>query len=492
MSEKEKVNNNASEEKVVTKYDLKMQKRKEEKAKEEKEKRITSGITIVVLLALVCFVLSFPIRTYLVQNGTYVTVGGEDLTKVAFDYSYNVVVNNYVASYSSYLSYFGLDPSKDLSTQTYSGEMSWKDYFEEMTIESIKRNKSLKADAAKAGFTYDTTEDYNRFVENQKAAATAAGVSLKAYVADNYGEYATLDRIKPSVEEALFVAAYYDKITKDRLPAEAEVQAVYDENPADYDSVDYYIHQIDAEIPEEATDEQIENAMKAAKADADKALAEVKTEDNLLTDMNKSGVNSILAAWLFDDSRKSGDKEVLEDAANHRYYCVQLDKRYLNQNPTADIRVLVADSQDQAKEIFDAWKNAGANEEAFIKLCDGDYYENAVADGGLIEGMARTEDLYEDLLNWIFDKDRKQGDCDVVNIAGVADFVVYYVGENKPEWYGTISGNLQSTAVNEYVSALTDTCTVSDPKGRLKYIKIRAAQEAAAQESAEVEIKTAE
>ena len=84
MSKKENVTEQ-TEEKVMTKYDRKMQQRKEQKEKEKREKRRNTIIGVVVVAALVCLVASFPIRTYLAVNETYVTVGGEDISKVEFD-----------------------------------------------------------------------------------------------------------------------------------------------------------------------------------------------------------------------------------------------------------------------------------------------------------------------------------------------------------------------------------------------------------------------
>ena len=53
MSKNEKVTENKeqTEQKVMTKYDRKVQKRKEEKEKEKKEERISTAIGIVVLVA---------------------------------------------------------------------------------------------------------------------------------------------------------------------------------------------------------------------------------------------------------------------------------------------------------------------------------------------------------------------------------------------------------------------------------------------------------
>ena len=92
MSKNEKVTENKeqTEQKVMTKYDRKVQKRKEEKEKEKREERVSTAIGIVVLVALVCLVASFPIRTYLATHETYVVIDGEAVNKVEFDYEYNL------------------------------------------------------------------------------------------------------------------------------------------------------------------------------------------------------------------------------------------------------------------------------------------------------------------------------------------------------------------------------------------------------------------
>ena len=57
-----KENTGQEPEKIVTKYDLKMQRRKEEKEKAAREEKISRITGILVVAALVCIVASFPIR----------------------------------------------------------------------------------------------------------------------------------------------------------------------------------------------------------------------------------------------------------------------------------------------------------------------------------------------------------------------------------------------------------------------------------------------
>lgn len=518
MSKEEKKNAAATQEpaeKVVTKYDLKVQRRKAEKEKEKRAKDVTTAVSVIILLALAALVLSFPIRTYLSLHKAYIKVGNENVTKVEFDYSYWTVVNNYVNSYSQYLSWFGLDVTKDLASQSYDGTRSWKDYFEEMTVNTLRQNKALKADAQAKGFTKDVTADYNRIVEQQKTNAKAAGLSMNKYLQQNFGSYATEARIKPFLEEALFVNAYLKKLSEDNTPDEAKVQAKYEEDPKSYDSVDYRIQQFDAVLPTEPTeladpveesesskqsedttytpsDAEIEKAMSDARELATKALATVKTEGEQVVGISYATANNTIRDWLYDDARKAGNTTVLEDTSSHIVYTVAFEKKYRDETPTADVRIMVADTQEQAQEVYNTWNGNGATEENFIDLCNGKYAELAVAEDGLLQGITKNEDLYEELLDWIYAEGRKTGDCEVINVPDVASFVIYYVGESKPAWYHTIENDLRSTAVNDYIEQIKETVQVSDPDKNLNYLIIEEEESKAAAESAAAESVTAE
>ena len=91
-----KENTGQEPEKIVTKYDLKMQRRKEEKEKAAREEKISRITGILVVAALVCIVASFPIRNYLTVNGTYATVNGEKISRVEFDFNYYMARSSYL------------------------------------------------------------------------------------------------------------------------------------------------------------------------------------------------------------------------------------------------------------------------------------------------------------------------------------------------------------------------------------------------------------
>lgn len=526
MSKNEKVTENKkqkeqTEQKVMTKYDRKVQKRKEEKEKEKKEERISTTVGIVFLVALVCLVASFPIRTYLATHETYVVINGEEVNKVEFDYAYNTSKNNYITQYGSYLSYFGLDTSKDLSTQMYSDTLTWQDYFEQNAVESLKQNKALMAEAKAAGFTYDTTDEYNTFKETIKTSAAAAGVSDKEYVRSIYGSYATMGRIEEYVKNDMVMNAYYQKLQEDNAPSDDEIQSYYEENKATYDSVDYRLTTIEADLPTEPTeladpveetaadttgttdgtaatdttqdtayqpsDAEIAKAMEDAKVLADDAEQTVAKDGEAHENEKKSSVNYMISDWLFDDARKAGDTTVITNDNSHCYYVVAFEKRYLDETPSADVRVIIPTEDKTGEEILEEWKNGAATEDSFAELCK-KYTQDtsAVENGGLFEQVTKTG-MTEELSNWIFDSSRQAGDT-VAITASDTTYVLYYIGQDQPEWKINIKNTLVSDTMSQHMQDITADVTVEDPKGKLNYLKVQAEESAAA----ETETATAE
>lgn len=519
MSKNEKVTENKeqkeqTEQKVMTKYDRKVQKRKEEKEKEKKEERISTTVGIVFLVALVCLVASFPIRTYLATHETYVVINGEEVNKVEFDYVYNTTKNNYITQYGSYLSYFGLDTSKDLSTQMYSDTLTWQDYFEQNAVESLKQNKALMAEAKAAGFTYDTTDEYNTFKETIKTSAAAAGVSDKEYVRSIYGSYATMGRIEEYVKNDMVMNAYYQKLQEDNAPSDDEIQSYYEENKATYDSVDYRLTTIEADLPTEPTeladpveetaadttgttdgttaadstqdtayqpsDAEIAKAMEDAWVLADDAEQTVAKDGEAHENEKKSSVNYMISDWLFDDARKAGDTTVITNDNSHCYYAVAFEKRYLDETPSADVRVIIPTEDKTGEEILEEWKNGAATEDSFAELCK-KYTQDtsAVENGGLFEQVTKTG-MTEELSNWIFDSSRQAGDTVAITVSDTT-YVLYYIGQDQPEWKINIKNTLVSDTMSQHVQDITADVTVEDPKGKLNYLKVQAEESAAAE-----------
>ena len=509
MSEKEVQN---TEQKVVTKYDLKMQRRAEEKARAKKEERISMITGTVVVAALVCLVLSFPIRSWLTVNGTYIEVAGQKVSRLEFDYNYNVAKNNYLNQYGTYLSYMGLDLTKDLSTQMYSEDLSFKDFFEEMAVDSITQNKALKAEADAAGFTYDASKDYEEYMASVKDAAEEAGMSEKEFVKENFGVYATSSRLKKIVMEELENSAYYQSVAEAKTPGDEDARAYYEENKDTYDSVDYRSTIINAELPTEPTDladpveektegttenttsetyqpseAEIEFAMKEAKAKADTALTTIAKDGELQENKQHSDVAYKIRDWLFDGERKAGDTTIIEDDTNHLYYVLAFENRYLDETPTVDVRIIVPE-ENNGEAVLEEWKNGAATEDSFAEIAD--KYNNKElisAEGGFFDRLV-TSSVPTELTEWLTDSSRAYGDTAVLapadNDYNDYTYVLYYIGTDEPEWMMNIKNTLLNQTMSDYLEEITAGYEVKDSKNNLNYLKVYAAQEAAESEAA--------
>ena len=502
---KETKDTEEKQKKVVTKYDRKVQRRKEQKAKEERDKKISTAVCIVLAAALVCFIASFPIRTFLTLNGTYITVDGKSVNRVEYDYYYNIAVSNYLTGEGAWLYYMGLDLSGDLSQQMYSEDMSFKDYFDEMAVDMIKQNKALAKEGHAAGFEFDTAGNYKEYMDTLKQYVSEEGTTAKEYIRSMYGPYATESRVKPYVEELMYANAYYESVVEAMNFTQDEIQQYYEENKNDYDMIDYRISSVFAELPKEPTEladpvetaapaegetgtdaastyepseAEIAKAMEIAKAEADNLEKTIKTEGEQTVGAAYSDVTYILREWLFSEDRKAGDTTVIEDATYHRYYVLGFEKRYRSEALSADVRVIMTNSGN-GQEILDEWKGGEATEASFAVLCD-KYNDPTLSsvEGGLYEELYVSR-LTDELREWIADSSRVSGDTAVISPEeDTYSYVIYYVAPNRAEWIVSIENTLRSTQASEYLDGLAENISVEDKKGNLNYLKVYAQREA--------------
>lgn len=345
----EKKNSSAQSGKIVTRYDKKMEARRLQEEKDRRNAKIAkiTGIAVLVLIVVTAAVITVSgiTKKNSVMNDTYVMVGDEAVTKHEYDFYYNMYLNQFLTTYSSIISYMGIDTTKDLSTQPYDESRSWKDVFDESAVNEMLNVKALYNDAAANGFEYDTAADYEELVNNVKTNTESSGISVSRYYKLMYGSYATADNVKPYIEENLIADAYYNKLLEDNKPADDEITAYYEENKKYYDKATYYSYAVTAST-EEGTDSENETkkAKKTAEEMAERAAAgedfetlclEYCTEDervsyestdsefSLTSGSSYSSINGRYSEWLYDSDRKEGDVEVFEDADNLTYYVVK-------------------------------------------------------------------------------------------------------------------------------------------------------------------------
>jgi len=327
----ETVENNTK--KVVTKYDKKVMERKRQEAIEKRNKKVFKISALIALVAIIIGATSYFVIRHNYIYGEYITVGDSEISKVEFDYYYNSTANQFITTYSSYLTYFNLDTTKSYADQKYSDTMTWEDYFVQGTVDVIKQTKGILADAKSKGFQYDVTSDFNSYLDSIQQAASSGSVSLKAFYKTKFGTYATESNMKSIIKDYLTAGAYSSQLSEQNTPSDTEISAYYEANKDKYDSVDYRVLSVSTqdaanEMLSKVKDEtSFATLCKTYASDADKSKYE--TDDaSLVKGGTSSSISTAYSSWLYDSSRVAGDKTVLEDADNSVYCVVYFVNRY--------------------------------------------------------------------------------------------------------------------------------------------------------------------
>lgn len=356
MSKKTQSADNAQETKVVTKYDRKVQKRKEQELREKRNHKIAVFTTVAVVAALIVCIVLGSISNYNKIHKKYIAVDNEAVSQIEFDFYYALAKADMLSTsfygnmtYGDYFtSYMGYDTGKADSKQVYGSSDSgntWYDYFANTTVTKIKEYKALIKAADAAGFTYDSEEeDYNTFTADISTQAEANGMTVKEYYKETFGGHATEKGLKETIKTYLKAAAYQEQLETQFAATDEEIKTYYNENKDDYDTVDYRSFIIAAETSGDTA------SMEAAKKKAEEMKAMVTDEASfaalcvqyatddekekyadesysLNTSIGKSSLSTDIAGWLFGEGRAAGETTVIEDTDNSQYTVLYFVKR---------------------------------------------------------------------------------------------------------------------------------------------------------------------
>lgn len=477
-----------------------------QQAQKEKRNNILYAVigVVFVLALIVCLVWRSNI---IPKKATALTIDGEKYTAAEVNFYYWNTYNNFLNNYSYLVSYMGLDttasPNDQVMNETAAGMLgveegtTWGDYFMDQTKQQMAAIQNSLKMAADEGFAYtDSVQaQYDSTLESLKTTAAANGTSLASYLQNAYGALMTE---KVFSEQLMRVSQYSDYITAyyNGLEfSEDEITAAYEADRSSYDRVAYQSVSVKGSASSttdsegntvEPTEEEQAAAKAAAKATAEKLLADYKAggdlealaeavENATYTSNDESSVfTSDLGLWLFDDARKSGDTTIIE--GDTTYYVAVFGERFRREDNTMDVRHILimpeageltsedegyeeelsqlqADAKAKADALLAEWEAGEATEESFAALAAANTEDTgSMYTGGLYENVYQGQ-MVEEFENWCFDSSRKPGDTGVVETSYGAH-VMYYVGENIPYWQYEVSSTLQANAYNEWLATL--------------------------------------
>lgn len=465
----------------------------EQKAAEKKAKILYSTLAIVfVVVAVFLVVYNSGI---IERSRTALTIDGEKYSVAEVSYYYQDAYQSFLNSYGSYVSMFGLDTSKSLKSQNYSEDMTWDEYFKEQAVNNMKYIHAVLAKAEAENMTLDDEdmETFNTAVENVKNTASQYGYSYKSYLNVIYGAGMTTDIYENSVKDQLLASKYATAYGDTLTYTADEVEAYYEENKNSYDLVDGEYVSISGS-PEtktdeegntiEATDEEKEAAMEAAKETADKILEEYEAGGDLEALAEEYGATYTgneemtysstytYGDWFFDEARTAGDTAVLADENYSRYFVVVFHDRKQDDALDYNVRhiLITEDSLDladgeeatdemvaeKAQEILDSWDGT---EEGFAALAEEYSQDTGSKDnGGLYENVAKG-DMVSEFENWCYEDGRQPGDTGIVK-SSYGQHIMYFVGYgDTPYWYHACEKAMYNEDYSAWQTEMTDSVT---------------------------------
>lgn len=425
-----------------------------------------------------------------------------DVSVPEVSYYFTNIYQNFVQQNSSYISYLGLDTSKDLRSQSYPSDQSktWFDYFMEQTLSQMSSVYALNKVAETEGYAWNDTmqSQFDSNMDTLNSNASAADLSLTKYLQRIYG--VTMSRgVYESEMKRVILASDFSQSHSDSLTYDDDqLQTEYDANRNNYDVVDYKSVKIDGSAASttdadgntvDPTDEEKAAALSAAKSTADSMYTDFQRGQGLsdLADANdnatftdgKSGSYSsgVLMDWLFDSARQSGDSAVLADEDSSAYYVVSFGQRYRQEYNTVDVRHILirpetgelqqgddgyddeqaqlkAAAKAKAEDLLAQWKAGDATEDSFAELAN----KNS-SDGGSNTSGGLYEQVYQGQMvaafnDWCFDSSRKSGDTGVVE-TDYGYHVMYFVGTDLPYWQVKVTSTLRNNDFSGWYSSVT-------------------------------------
>ncbi|MDD5937554.1 MAG: peptidylprolyl isomerase [Clostridiales bacterium] len=527
--------------------ELTQRQRKEQAEAQAAKRKKTIYIVIGVICAVAAAALLIWNASFWKTGAVAATVDGTEYKACDLQYYYAQARN--MEYYYAQYGWSQFNASKSDGAQWYDEAegKTYADYFRESALESLKQTVAVCKAAEEAGYTL--SKNGQETIDNNLAqldkACVQNNLTRGAYLAQVYGSGVTekvyLRNLTNDVLASEYEQYYQDSLTYD----DAALEDYYKENTDSLDSFDYRIFTVDGTAPApmdengnpktdengnqvEATDEEKQAAMDAAKEKADAAVAEITASDdkeaafiaaapNYVTEDEKSSysdpdyslhtavrgnmlsssTSTDAADWLKDSARKAGDVTAIE--STNGYQVVLFLNRYLVQDPTVDIRHILikaelADEDDpntedvdeskvptqealdaakaKAESILEEWKSGDATAESFGALAE-EYSEDPGSNtkGGEYTYVYQGQ-MFDDFDQWIFDPSRKSGDTGLVENTQDGQqgwHIIYFENTDGPYWkYLAITAKQQADR-NEWLTALTDAATAEAADG-MKYV----------------------
>ncbi len=483
----------------------------------QSEKIMTPAViaTMIVCGILLVAVILFSVITrssmYLKQQQA-VKVGDDVVNSVEYGYFYTSVYNNFISTYSNYLSYIGYDSQRLPAAQTTKyGDQTWVEYFTEQASAAAVQQSIMVQEGKKAGFACDEAaqEEYvNSAISQIETYAALYGYSPSKYLETMYGDGMDLETFCQCLADEYYASEYANHVYENIEVSDEEAEEYKNENLATFTTFDGRLYTYAFKANDEESKAEALNKVNAlvAAATSSEAFeqfvqdelaakeAEKETEDETEEDTDKetekkdlTAVNGVYVSsyaedvqeWLLSEERVAGDVEYFE--GTNKYTVVYYDSTELKDYNLRDIEfafVAIETTEDdkdteedesagnikkkeealaKAQSFLDEFKAGEQTAEAFNALgkakTEG---EDAPLDAANSSEAVTNEGNNPEIEEWLFDEARQVGDVEIIE-AEEGYYVVYYAAENEPLWKVSSTASVQGEKYNEMYEGLVET-----------------------------------
>lgn len=331
------------------------------------------------------------------------TLGDAELTNGKLQVYYWMQVYDFLDYYGYYASYFGMDYTKPLDEQDFSGGGTWQQYFLESALENWRTYQALALEAEANGFQLDS--EYQEKLDSMESDLTETAIEQG---------YSTADELIQAEMGAGCTAADYIEYMRVYYTGYLYFSEFYE-------SLEY----TDAELDDYFT-----------------ANEETFKESSITKDSgNYVDVRHILIAIEeleenkdseSTDTQTEDENDAEEDDGNYGYTQEAWDACYA-----------------KAEEILNAWLAGEKTEESFAALATEKSEDTgSTSNGGLYTGVAKG-DMVDAFDAWCFDEVRVVGDYGMVKTP-YGWHIMYFSGSEEI-WKAETRDAMISEATNEMV-----------------------------------------
>ena len=481
----------------------------QQQAKRKQKTIIYAAIGAVVAVAVAALLIWNT--GFFQARATAATVGGENLSAAELSYYYY----NARMSEFYYYSAFGMTAPDDSDVRDSSTGQTYREYFLDAALKSARSDMALADEARKNGHTDTEVKDsLDAQIKSLKTSATAYGYSYSAYLKAMYGNY-----MNASVFEKLYTRELLADLAGNEKYnglldsySEADLKAYYeaDDNADTLDTFEYsYLYFTPAAVDgkdadgndrdEDEVNAEKETALADAKANAEAALEALRNggsisdlaEEYELADSNYRdhaagvGISSVPSAIREKMlSMKNGDVELVENGESG-YYAVAFHNRTLVEDPTKDVRHILAraetttdadgniaaptgaawaDAEEKIKAIQAEYESGARTEDFFAALANEKSDDGNGTTGGLYTKIDIDDSYVPEFLEWIFADGRKVGDTGIVqHEAKDSDgnkywgyHFMYMVGDNEPVWMRETRKTLANKDTDDWLDGMLE------------------------------------